>query len=75
MRDIIHIAHSPDIMFLGTTPANRPDSPEYMPRGGGGGWESEHLANQMSLYDEAARKDAESDDTLDDEWVVVLLYM
>ncbi|XP_064389580.1 C-Jun-amino-terminal kinase-interacting protein 4-like isoform X2 [Halichondria panicea] len=56
-----------DIMFLGTTPANRPDSPEYMPRGGGGGWESEHLANQMSLYDEAARKDAESDDTLDDE--------
>ncbi len=40
-------------MFLGTTPANQPDSPEYMPRGGGGG-ESEFLANQMSLHDEAA---------------------
>ncbi len=35
---ILHIHfHSPDIMFLGTTPANQPDSPEYMPRGGGVG--------------------------------------
>ncbi len=35
---ILHIHfHSPDIMFLGTTPANQPDSLEYMPRGGGVG--------------------------------------
>ncbi len=60
---VLDIIRFPDIMFLGTTPANRPDSPEYMPRGG----ESEFMANQMSLHDEAARKDAESDDTLDDE--------
>ena len=36
-------------MFLATTPANRPDSPEYMPRGGG---EAQFAANQMSLHDE-----------------------
>ncbi len=56
-----------DVMFLATTPANRPMSPEFMSRGGEGEMGEGFPTNQMSLYDEAARREAESDDTLDEE--------
>ena len=47
-------------MFLATTPANRPDSPEYMSRGGGE--HAQFIPNQMSLHDEQVADDTVEED-------------
>ena len=45
---------SDDMMFLGTTPANRPDSPEYVPA-----QHAQFDANYRSLHDEQLLREAE----------------
>ena len=42
------------MMFLGTTPANRPDSPEYAPS-----QQAQFDANYRSLHDEQLLREAE----------------